>query len=191
MMQTNRCGWGVRGVGRAAGLLVAGAVALFIVGCNRSATDADSEKGSTGAGALPAGLLVDGPPPEAREVAEARRTAAEGDTLAVRGRIGGRKQPFVEGRAIFTLADLSIPTCADNPGDDCPTPWDYCCEPPEHLAAHVLTVQVVGKDGRPLTANLSAAGLKPMAEVVVQGRVSQKINDKVLVLDASAIHLQR
>jgi len=52
-------------------------------------------------------------------------------------------------------------------------------------------VQVVDADGRPLAADLSAAGLEPMAEVVVQGRVSQKIDDKVLILDASAIHVRR
>jgi len=176
-------------MGKMAGLLVGGVVLLCVIGCNRSATDAGHAKNASAA--LPAGLLVEEPPPHAREVGEARRAAAEGDTLAVRGRIGGRRQPFVEGRAIFTLADLSIPTCADKDDDHCTTPWDYCCEPPDHLAAHLLTVQVVDADGRPLAADLSAAGLEPMAEVVVQGRVSQKIDDKVLILDASAIHVRR
>jgi hypothetical protein len=35
---------------------------------------------------------------------------------------------WIEGRAAFSLVDQSLKACSDVEGDDCPVPWDYCCE---------------------------------------------------------------
>ena len=49
------------------------------------------------------------------------------------GRIGGEEEPMIEGLAAFTIVDPSLKACSDIPGDNCETPWDYCCESAKRL----------------------------------------------------------
>lgn len=165
---------------------------LLLSGCDRtpSKSTADTTGGGASAEALPQSLFVADAPPEALEVAAAKQSRTVGDVVVVRGRIAGAREPFVDGRAIFTLADFSLPVCSDNPDDKCPTPWDYCCEPKDRVAAHTLTVQVVGPDSKPLkTGFRDAGGLRPMAEVVVKGAVAAR-QGASFVINASALHVK-
>src|SRR3712207_479211 len=54
---------------------------------------------------LPAGLVLAESPSGAKDVADVRKTAKDGDTVVVRGRVGGREHPFTEGRATLVLMD--------------------------------------------------------------------------------------
>jgi hypothetical protein len=180
-------------------LLMTLAVGLLAVGCGGDSKEAGGTGeggGSTAAAAsvpLPDGLFVEAAPEGAINVDEAKESAKEGDEIAVRGRIGGVLEPFTKGRAAMTLADMdNIVSCADMEEDHCPTPWDYCCESPEELIANTLTVQVVGDDGRPLKSALDGAhGIEPLSVVVVKGKVGPRPGPGVLILNASAIYVEK
>jgi len=70
--------------------------------------------------------LLDSEPAGARGVIEVRAAAKDRDEVVVVGRIGGSANPWVEGRAAFSIVDPSIKSCADCGSDDCEKPWDYC-----------------------------------------------------------------
>ncbi|MCK6458084.1 MAG: hypothetical protein L6Q92_16340 [Phycisphaerae bacterium] len=157
--------------------------------CNR-ATDETPPALVTSA-AIPPTLFLKSAPAGAAELKSAKATAKAGDTITIRGRIGGRKDPFVAGRAIFTIADVSLPTCNARADDACPTPWDYCCEAPDDLRRAVATVQVVDAAGHALKASLQGVGdLKPLAEVFVEGRVSAVDESGTLVIDATGLFVK-
>lgn len=65
-------------------------------------------------------------PAGAAGVIQARKEAKHRDDVVIVGRIGGSDKPWVEGRAGFTIVDLSLQTCHEIGGDDCQTPWDFC-----------------------------------------------------------------
>ena len=142
-------------------------------------------------GALPAGLFLTVSPGEAVDVGALKATAKEGDEVVVRGRIGG-VPPFIPGVAAMTIADRKLVPCSEMSMEDgCKTPWDYCCAPQDELTANTATVQVVGADGRPLRADLAAAGLAPLSTVLVKGKVGPRPDPKVLVIDAAGIWVER
>ncbi len=55
-----------------------------------------------------------------------REEAKDQDDVVIVGRIGGSVVPWVDGRAAFSIVDLSLKSCADVGSDNCPKPWDYC-----------------------------------------------------------------
>jgi len=138
---------------------------------------------------LPASLFLTTAPADAKEVKAAKADAKVGDTITLHGRIGGSVNPFVDSRAVFTLMDMALPACNDNPDDHCTTPWDYCCETKSDIAANAATIQVTGADGLPLKTGLKGAGnLKELDELIVVGKVTQAEAGKVLVVKADGIY---
>src|SRR5690606_29262970 len=112
--------------------------------------------------------------------------SAQGEVV-VRGRVGGRVEPFVEGAAMFVMTDASLKSCDQIHGDACTTPWDYCCESPETTAANMLTVQIVDESGRPLRESIRGVhGLAPLKEVVVSGEITSRTAGG-LVINAKSI----
>lgn len=91
---------------------------------------------------------------EAKPVAEVRKAAKDGSAVTITGRV----KDFVASRAVFTLIDNSLKSCAENEGENCPTPWDYCCIESDVIAANTVTVELRDADGRPLKTG--AAGFK-------------------------------
>lgn len=162
-----------------------------IPGCKRSESGAESARTpETKNSAIPAGLFATLSTDGAASVLEAKSAAKEGETVLVRGRIGGSRSPFVDGRAMFTIVDASVLACSDTPGDSCRTPWDYCCEQPEDIAKHAATVQVRGTDGAVLRASLKGeGGLRELSPVIVRGTVAQT-DGTVLVIDAEIIAVE-
>jgi hypothetical protein len=91
---------------------------------------------------------------------------------------------------MFLVIDPVLESCDEMEGDDCPTPWDFCCVPKEQITAKLATVRVVGADGQPLPAEIEGAhGLKPLARVVVAGKVHSNDGGN-LVVDAAQIWVQ-
>lgn len=171
--------------------LLAGMLTMVVVfgGCERAAAPT-AQSTSPAASALPAELWLAAEPAEAVSVRAVKLEAAAGREVAVRGRIGGRKDPFVTGSAVFLLVDKALPTCNERHADACPTPWDYCCEAREDVLASSATVQVVGGDGQPLKVGLQGQhGLVPGAEVVVKGQVAAAEKDGTLVLTARGVYV--
>lgn len=188
-MSVNRF-FGMRRVGTHACI---GVLCALIAGaCDRGANEEAKPNASNGAAdALPPGFFLNTAPAGAKSVLEVKRTAKIGDKIVVRGRIGGSKSPFVEGRAMFTLTDMSLPPCNANPEDKCPTPWDYCCEPADRIAAHSLTVQIIGPDGQTLKSGLREnSELTPLSELIMKARVARNDGDKSFVVTCTGLYVR-
>lgn len=139
---------------------------------------------------LPSGFFVGTQPESAKDVSEARKggTLKAGDEVVLRGRIGGSKEPFVAGRAVFTLMGRALKACNENPDDKCSRPWDYCCETKADILANSVTVQVVDAKGQILKTDMKGRrGLKELTEIVVVGKVSSA-DGKAVVVNAQAVY---
>ncbi len=143
--------------------------------------------------ALPSSLLASKAPANAVSVVQAREKAKPGEKIVLRGRIGGRMVSLMPKAAIAVLADeKTITACDAMPGDSCKTPWDYCCESPEKLQASTATIQVVDEKGKVVRASLRGLGdLKELSTVVVEGTVNAASSKDVLVVNVSAIHVEK
>jgi len=141
--------------------------------------------------AMPMGFFTEKPAASARDVSEARASGGlkAGDEVVLRGRIGGSKEPFVAGRAVFTLMGRGLKACNEISGDKCLKPWDYCCDTKEEILANSVTVQVVDEKGQPLrTDTKGRRGLKELSEVVVVGKVLVA-DGKAVVINAKSMHV--
>jgi len=133
-------------------------------GSGPDAPASQPETGATGAGSLPAGVMLAEAPDAVRPLGEVRPGAQPGDTVVFTARVGGREEPFVENRAMMLVVDPTLESCAELHGDACETPWDYCCEEPDSLLANTASVQFVGEDGKPLPFTLEGVdGIAPLA----------------------------
>ena len=171
--------------------------ATVIIGCDDRGSSVKPSGTSpiqvAAADALPLGLILAERPAGAKDVVAVKSQARPGDPVVVRGRVGGSKSPFVDGRASFQLVDASLKACGEGtPMDNCQTPWDYCCDDPKEIAAHSASVQVVGADGRPLRTGLSGiGGIKPLSVVTITGTVAAAGDAGTLVINATGIHVDR
>jgi hypothetical protein len=104
-------------------------------------------------------------PAGAKPVAEVREKAKTGDQVVVAGRVGGAKEPFMKGAAVFTVVDASLKPCTD----ECETPWDYCCEPPDRIAKNTITVEFREGASPIKTDARGFHGLDHLKNVVVTG----------------------
>lgn len=159
-----------------------------LVGCGDAAP---SPRPASSAGPLPQGLVVRGKA-EGTPVAAAKATAKQGDEIVLVGRIGGSVEPFVAGRAVFTIVDPALVSCADmDDPDHCKTPWDYCCEDRDAMKRGMATVEIAGADGRPLPVELrGTADLVPLATVAVTGTVVERNDAGLLVVRATRIEVR-
>jgi len=168
-------------------ILVCAAV-VALSGCDQSKSDpvapppkaAEAEEKP----ALPADFFVSEAPPGALSVSEARTKAKTGEPIVLSGYIGGRAEPFTEGRALFLVSDVkNAPACED----ECATPWDACCTPSETIAANSATVQVVDAEGKTLRLDLKGqGGLASGAVVTVVGKV-REASETILIVDAEGV----
>jgi hypothetical protein len=164
---------------------IALSASLLTTACSDKPTP-DATPSVSAPSASPAWLLTS-EPADALSVARIKADAKEGDTVVVRGRIGGRAEPMTPGSPVFIIMDLAIPHCGENPADACKTPWDYCCETPEVINANNATVQLVASDDA-AAADPAAAGLAPLDEVVIVGIVGPRPSLQVLTIRATGIH---
>lgn len=155
---------------------------LMLVGCGEQA-GGTADAGSAAPVANVAWILQS-EPSGAVSVSEAKGSATEGQSIVVRGRIGGRKETITGGSPVFTIVDLSLPHCGEIPGDKCKTPWDYCCETPEDLTANSATIRLASDDPR-------VGGLKELDEVVIEGTVGPRPNESVLTVSATGVYVAK
>lgn len=161
---------------------------LTLAGCGK-ADETTTTKANSPAVTEAAWMLSTAPAVEAVSVADAKGSATEGDTITLRGRIGGRMKPITPDSPVFLVMDLAVPSCADMGDEDhCPTPWDYCCETPDSITANSATIQIVAPDGSTIETDPMAAGLKPLDEIIVVGTVGPRPNSDVLTILATGVH---
>jgi hypothetical protein len=156
---------------------------VLAVGCGQSDTSSGvSTTGPTNSDPKTKYLLTE-EPAGARSVKDVRKDVKDGDPLVVVGRVGGSPKPFVDGRAAFTVVDLSLVPCNEKEGDTCPTPWDFCCDSKEDLARATLLVKFVDQQGKTLPQDAqSLLGLQPLQTVVVRGRAKRDDEGNLVVL---------
>ena len=83
-------------------------------------------------------------------VTEARKLKS-GDEVTVSGKILGARSVFVDGRASFIIGNPDVLISCDlKPGDNCPIPWDVCCDGKETIASNTVSIQVVDDSGKVL-----------------------------------------
>lgn len=175
--------------------ILAGVVALpvgfALVGCDKPAAQSNAPAQASATDTLPADLFVKEPIPDPTDLLAMKMQADDGMEVLVRAKVGGRAEPFVEGRAAMAVMDPKVMSCNQIPGDKCETPWDYCCEPKENIVLNSATVQVVGADGNPLRTTLKGAnGLKPLDEILVHGTVKKSPDGKAIVINARRIFVK-
>jgi hypothetical protein len=166
-------------------LLIA-SIAL-LASCKEQATQTTTSSREPGA-ALSA-VLASPPKGEPKAIAAIRASAKPGDEITLNGRIMGNAKPFVDGRAVFILGDPDVlSACNENPGDNCETPWDCCCDSPEDKKRGTATIQIVGTDGRVLKEPVEGVGgLEKLAAATVTGKVAEGSSPDLLIVNATAI----
>jgi hypothetical protein len=132
-------------------------------------------------------------PPSPQAIHLVRDSLSPGDEVTVSGRIMGRKNPFVDDRAAFVLGDPAMMTpCNERPDDDCETPWDVCCDSRENVRLGTATIQLVGDDGRVIGRGLKGVnGLIELSTVTVTGTVDRGSTPEALIINATAVYVDR
>src|SRR5262245_55353496 len=101
---------------------------LLATGCGRG-NQTKTVSAPTGPSPEGAKYVLAEEPAGAKGVIELRQESKDGEEIVLVGRVGGSKRPLTKGQASFLVADAAIRSCDQIPGDNCTTPWDYCCEP--------------------------------------------------------------
>lgn len=116
----------------------------------------------------------------------AARCLKPGEHILVRGRILGAERLFEEEQAMFLLADPAYVT-----PDECgPHPWRASGVSSSVKRVHMLTVQMIGGNGRLLACGLKGLhGLKAEAFVVVSGVMDAETTSSSPVVDAEAVEV--
>jgi hypothetical protein len=163
----------------AAGLLIT------LAGCDKASSEKAVETTATTEKAQPIEWILTSEPQGAISITEAKANGKEGDTVILRGRIGGRHSPISADSPVFTVIDLQLEYCGQNEDDGCSTPWDYCCETPGTIASNSATVQIVGEG----SVNPVAAGLEALDEVILIGTVGPRPTEEVFTIRATGVYL--
>lgn len=167
--------------------IAAASLAAFLAACG----DAGPRPAATTAASLPEGLVTKGKA-EGTHVTAAKSTARVGEELVIVGRIGGSEEPFVAGRAVFTIVDPALKSCADGSDPDhCDKPWDYCCEDRDAMKRGTAIIEITDAAGKPLAlAVRGVQGLDPLATVAVTGTVTERNDAGLLVVRAKRIEVR-
>lgn len=160
---------------------------LSVIGCGSSAVPA--KQAETPAVTSPAkespNLLLSEEPKESKSVISARQEAKDGDEVVIEGRVGGAVNPWVEGRASFQIVDRTLVPCNERPGDDCPTPWDYCCDS-DTLPKSKATIKFVDDQGKTIATDArKLLGIKELQTVVVKGLAKRDEAGNLIVVAKS------
>jgi hypothetical protein len=166
------------------GLALAGVLAAvgLLAGCSSGTSSSSGSASNSGPAVDGSKYVLAAEPEGAAEVIAVRESAKDGDDVVLVGRIGG-EAPWNEGAAAFFVVDNSLRACSDRPGDECKTPWDYCCERSEDLAAATALVKVVDENGA--LVKVDTRKLLPVQElstVVVKGKAKRDDAGNLTVL---------
>ena len=176
-----------------AATVVGFALGSLLIGCSQNGTSptASETSSSTSSSALAKSqYLLEAEPAAANDVIKVREDANDGDEVVIVGRIGGSGNPWIEGRAAFSIVDESLQACSDIPGDTCPKPWDYCCQT-SRLPTATALVKVVDENGELVKADAKGLlGVKELSTVVVKGKAQRDAAGNLTVL-ASGVFIRQ
>ncbi|MFT4511588.1 MAG: hypothetical protein ACI89X_000634 [Planctomycetota bacterium] len=125
-----------------------------------------------------AGTPSDVPPTGASALTLAADPGAAISVLQAK-KAGPKKNVIVEGRvydltkdwAIMKVMEVSMDYCGEvNKEEKCPTPWDYCCDNPDDIAANSLLVMAVDDEGETLQMP-AMPGMRLVDKVKITGEL--------------------
>ena len=156
----------------------------LLVGCGGA-----SDSTATAASATASTIDIDGSkfllneePTGAVGVIAARESAEDGEPLVLVGRIGGAANPWIDGRAAFTLLDASMSVVAEGEdSDDGELCMGDCCAT-ERLDCTTL-VKVVDEQGKIVPVDSrKLLGLSEADMVVIQGTAKKDKSGNFVML---------
>ncbi len=159
--------------------------ALAASGCTQNGAQLDDTAGQSSTPSIDGSAYVLSTEPDGAEPVRAvREQSQDGDDVVLVGRIGGRANPWIEGRAAFSIVDPSLKACSDILGDACPKPWDYCCEM-DRLPSSTALIKFVDDEGGLLRADArKLLNLSALQTVVVSGKAKRDESGNLTVLAA-------
>ncbi len=162
------------------GIIPASLLTVWLAGCNQPNASPPKVAADTPSAAPKSGLLLADQLVDAKPVGDVRESAEDGAEVAIVGRIGGDANPWVEGRAAFTIVDPKLEPC--QPDEGCPTPWDYCCST-DLLPKNRALVKFVTAEGDTLEEDArKLLGVKELQTVVVKGKAKRDETGNLTVL---------
>lgn len=151
----------------------------LVAGCAQKQT---AEPTPTAKAPVGGRYLLTEEPQDAQDVIAVRDDAQNEADVTVVGRIGGSRNPWVEGRSAFSIVDLSLKACSDIEGDKCKTPWDYCCQT-DLLPKATVLVKVVDESGSLIDADSrELLSVKELDTVIVKGKAKRDDAGNLTVL---------
>ena len=152
-------------------------LAVVLAGCGQAGSNSQTTESPAAANSA---YLLGERPADVQPVADVRKAAEDGGEVVIIGRIGGGANPWVEGRAAFTIVDPKLEPC--QPGEGCPTPWDYCCST-DQLPENKALVKIVDAAGDTVEQDAkSLLGVKELQTVVVKGKAKRDEKGNLTVL---------
>jgi len=167
-------------------ILMAAFAASLLSGCGGSSTATSSQSTKAEAVKLDPSLVLAEEPAEPLGVAEVREKAKDGDEVVVAGWIAGSKQPIIEGRAAFTIVDLSLPPmkCAE-------IPYSFCCMPKQVLLPKLVLVKFVDEQGKTILKDARGLlGIKEGATVVIRGHAKCTEEGELAAILGSGLYVR-
>lgn len=165
-------------------------ISIFLTcNCGMESGENEKKKRFTLKANLPMDFITNQNLGDSLSVVEARKRADSG-IIIVNGFIGGRREPFAEGRASFILGDDSIKTCDEIDSDHCPTPWDACCEDRKKILSSTISIQVIDEHTNLLIGTLKGVkGLQPGRKIKVLGTIDSRSIPSAMLVNAQQIEL--
>ena len=179
-----------QGAASATVVVIAGLLTVVASGCgNTSAQTADDQSNLASIDASDY-LLVE-EPVGAVGVMIAREEAKNGDDIVLVGRIGGRKNPWIEGRSAFMLIDAAMTIVADgNESTVDQICLDDCCA--SQRADCTTLVKIVDDDGSPFAIDArKLTGAQTNDMVVVKGKVQRDDKEGTFSVVANGVYVRR
>ena len=117
--------------------------------------------------------LLAASPAGGKGVIDVRAKAKDNEEVVIVGRIGGSTNPWIKGKPAFSIVDSSLKACSDIEGDECKTPWDYCCVT-DQLPKATALIKVVDASGKMMEGDAQELlKLKELQTVTVQGKAKR------------------
>lgn len=162
-------------------------LAIYVAGCGDS-TQQEGDASAEAPSIDGSKYLLKAEPEGGLDVIKARESVKDGDDVVVIGRIGGKKDPWLKGRAVFLITDPSLVPCSEIEGDTCKTPWDYCCA--SDLGTSRATVSIVDDEGRVVKSGAKELlNVKELQTVVVKGK-AKRLDGGNLTIQATGIYVK-
>lgn len=161
--------------------VIVGSLSLFVVGCGQpGAAPVTKTPGIKSSSPPKTDLVLVEQPADAKPVGDVRESAEEGFEVSILGRIGGSPNPWVDGRAAFTIVDPKLEPC--KPEEGCPTPWDYCCST-DLLPKNQALIKFVDAAGDTVEQDArQLLGVKELQTVVIKGKAKRDEAGNLTVL---------